>query len=104
MAREAYANWDSLEEVDGNANVTGLLTQGPEIVNDQYPPNHSQAIIRSGATYEQNLYLPGNNISHMECMNDNWQLHSPYFGGLPQVQQSISESSSDGDLTPHGLP
>lgn len=103
MVKEAYANWDSLEEVDGNVNVTGLLTQGHEIVNDQYPTNHSQAITRSGATYEQNLYLPSNNIPHMECMNDNWPLHSPYFG-LQQIQQSISESSSDGDLTSHGLP
>lgn len=102
MVREAYANWNSLEEVDnGNVNETALLTQGHEIVDDQYP-NHPQAMIRTSTAYDQSLYLPSN--SHMvECMSDNWQLHSPYFSTL-QIQHSISESSSDGDLTSHGIP
>lgn len=91
MVREAYANWNSLKEIDHeNMNGTGLLTQGLEMV-DQCPNHHQQAMITA---FEQNLYLPNNN-AHIEC-GDNWQLHSPYNFGALQVQHAMSESSSDG--------
>ncbi|KAF3438583.1 hypothetical protein FNV43_RR21346 [Rhamnella rubrinervis] len=101
LVREAYANWNTLEEIENaNVNETALLTQGHEIVDDQYP-NHPQAMLRSSSAYEQSLYLPSNS-QMVECMSDNWQLHSPYFSTL-QIQPDISESSSDGDLKSHGL-
>ncbi|XP_048328991.2 protein SAR DEFICIENT 1 [Ziziphus jujuba] len=96
LIRQAYSNWNSVKEIDENMNGTALLAQVQEMV-DQYP-NHQQGMIRP---FEQNLYLPSN--AHIEC-SDNWQLHSPYNFPALQIQHTMSESSSEGDLTPHGLP
>ncbi|XVE64034.1 hypothetical protein DITRI_Ditri07aG0069000 [Diplodiscus trichospermus] len=46
LVREAYANWSSLEEMEGFSNDFGLLTQGGDEIVDQYP-NHQQSMVRS---------------------------------------------------------
>ncbi|XP_015068133.1 protein SAR DEFICIENT 1 isoform X2 [Solanum pennellii] len=55
LVKEAYANWSSLEEVDGLVNEPALLTQGEPMV-DQYPNVHQQQqpMIRS---YQRNTIL-----------------------------------------------
>ncbi|KAJ0106042.1 hypothetical protein Patl1_19153 [Pistacia atlantica] len=96
LVKEAYINWHSLEVVEGSLNETALLTQG-ELV-DQYP-NNNLAMLRS---VEQNVYSTDRafdlayltSISHPGC-ND-WQIQTTH----PTIGFPISESSSDGDLTP----
>ncbi|KAJ0048950.1 hypothetical protein Pint_16507 [Pistacia integerrima] len=96
LVKEAYLNWHSLEVVEGGLNETALLTQG-ELV-DQYP-NNNLAMLRS---VEQNVYSTDRafdlaylaSISHPGC-ND-WQIQTTH----PAIGFPISESSSDGDLTP----
>ncbi|KAK4350038.1 hypothetical protein RND71_029351 [Anisodus tanguticus] len=55
LVKEAYANWNSLEEVDGLVNEPALLSQGEPVV-DQYPNVHhqQQPMLRS---YQQNTIL-----------------------------------------------
>ncbi|MCD7451768.1 hypothetical protein HAX54_013416 [Datura stramonium] len=55
LVKEAYANWTSLEEVDGLVDEPALLTQGEPMVN-QYPNVHhqQQPMIRS---YQRNTLL-----------------------------------------------
>lgn len=55
LVKEAYAKWNSLEQVEGLVNEPALLTQGEALV-DQYPNVHQQQqpITRS---YQQNTIL-----------------------------------------------
>ncbi|XP_044465653.1 protein SAR DEFICIENT 1-like [Mangifera indica] len=93
---EAYLNWQKLEEVEGSLNEPALLTLG-EVV-EQYP-NSNMAMVKS---VEQNVYTADKAFelgyppshSHPDC-ND-WQIQTAY----PAIGFAISESSSDGDLTP----
>ncbi|KAK8599570.1 hypothetical protein V6N13_077489 [Hibiscus sabdariffa] len=52
LVRQAYANWSSLEEIEGISNEIGLLTQVDHVV-DPYP-NQQQTIVRP---FQQNAYL-----------------------------------------------
>ncbi|XP_060205531.1 protein SAR DEFICIENT 1-like [Lycium barbarum] len=55
LVKDAYANWSSLEEVDGPVNEPALLTQGEPIM-DQYPnaQHQQQPMLRS---YQGNTVL-----------------------------------------------
>ncbi|KAF7134920.1 hypothetical protein RHSIM_Rhsim08G0131200 [Rhododendron simsii] len=107
LVREAFANWNSLEEVDGLLlNETPLLlTQGNVV--EQYPNHHQQSMATS---YDQQ-HLPitdgsmevasGATNRNMEC-NDHWLVNSTLFSSPIEagVHCNFSESSSDDDLPP----
>lgn len=91
LVRQAYANWNSLMEVEGVVNETALLTQG-EMVD--LCPNNQQLMMVEG-------YIPSNQ-DFVEPGRNNWQMISPsYFNAQVEsnIQCSKMESSSDDDLT-----
>ncbi|GLU12989.1 hypothetical protein SLE2022_296400 [Rubroshorea leprosula] len=103
LVRLAYANWHSLEEVEGALNETALLTQGEQMV-DQYP-NNQQLMVRS---FQQNGYsaqksmVDGCMTSSVDAGRSDWQMiSSPYFNSPIEnsIQCSMMESSSEDDLT-----
>ncbi|KAB2609502.1 hypothetical protein D8674_012670 [Pyrus ussuriensis x Pyrus communis] len=126
LVRQAYANWNSLEVVDAPLNETALLTQGNHI-EEQYPHHHHQAMVMRafdqqnghlGAADHHHKsinvgYLPSTSSINFECTaatnstSDNiWQINSSPYLLSPLVENikcSISDSSSDGDLTSQGL-
>lgn len=73
--KEAYANWSSLQEVDGLVNEPALLTQG-EPVMDQYPnvQQQQQPMIRS---YQQNTILT--DASELLAEYNNWIVNPNYI-------------------------
>ncbi|CAK9145365.1 unnamed protein product [Ilex paraguariensis] len=102
LVRDAYANWNSLEEVDGLLNETTLLTQGDLV--DQYPNQAQSTVAR---LYQQHAFLTDGSIEGAsvqdngqgEC-SDQWvincaNLFTPFENG---VCNNISESSSDGEV------
>ncbi|XP_009601568.1 protein SAR DEFICIENT 1-like [Nicotiana tomentosiformis] len=76
LVKEAYANWSSLEEVDGRVNEPALLTQGETVV-DQYPNVLYQqpTMLRS---YQLNATLPDASEQLVEYNND-WIVSSSYI-------------------------
>ncbi|GLT42154.1 hypothetical protein SLA2020_411460 [Shorea laevis] len=103
LVRQAYANWHSLEEVEGVLNEIALLTQGEQMV-DQYP-NNQQLMVRS---FQQNGYsaeksmVDGCITSSVDAGRSDWQvISSSYFNSQIEnsIQCSMMESSSEDDLT-----
>ncbi|KAL6973566.1 hypothetical protein U1Q18_027751 [Sarracenia purpurea var. burkii] len=97
LVRDAYLNWNSLEEVDGLLNEMPLLTQGDVV--EHYPYNQQHAFLTNGSTVVTSA--PSNAV--MEC--GDWSVNSTLYRGSPiddfGVGYTISESSSsDGDFTP----
>ncbi|KAL5815564.1 hypothetical protein ACOSQ4_026205 [Xanthoceras sorbifolium] len=105
LVREAYSNWYSLEEVEGIPNEPALLTQGDMV--DQYPNNHHhhhhhQHQTMAMKSIQQSGY-PGDKLSAHEVGCSEYQINSTYLSTISiehGIGYSISESSSDGDLTP----
>lgn len=71
---------------------------------DQYP-SHQQTMVKSfdQSGYSADRYIEMGNIpsnTHLEC--NNWQTTSTYHGAPvePVIRYNMSESSSDGELTP----
>ncbi|CAL5445192.1 unnamed protein product [Camellia sinensis] len=105
LVRDAYLNWNSLEEFDGFLNEIPLLTQGE--VEEQYSSHH-ESMVRS--CHQHSFLTDGSTVvatvpsnAHMEC-ND-WLVNStlycsPLDTDTSGVRYHISDSSSDGDLTP----
>ncbi|CAL5445187.1 unnamed protein product [Camellia sinensis] len=105
LVRDAYLNWNSLEEFDGFLNEIPLLTQGE--VEEQYSSHH-ESMVRS--CHQRSFLTDGSTVvatvpsnAHMEC-ND-WLVNStlycsPLDTDTSGVRYHISDSSSDGDLTP----
>ncbi|XP_021292142.1 protein SAR DEFICIENT 1 [Herrania umbratica] len=102
LVRQAYANWNTLEEIEGVSNEIGLLTLGDERMVDQYP-NHQQIMVRS---FQQNGYLTdGSSEGYMpnELRGDgsNWQVSQAYLNTSNEngFRLNILESTSDEELT-----
>ncbi|CAN4088816.1 unnamed protein product [Withania somnifera] len=70
--KEAYANWSSLEEVDGLMNEPALLTQGEAIV-DQYPNVRQLPMIQS---YQRSTILTD---SSEQLVEYNWNVNPNYI-------------------------
>ncbi|KAM7482981.1 hypothetical protein LguiB_007564 [Lonicera macranthoides] len=92
--KEAYLNWNSLEEIDGLVNEPALLTQGNHIVD--------QTIVRS---FQQHAFLTGGSMEGAsvrngdECNDEQWVVNSAGSVWSPiGVRYNLSESSSDGDF------
>ncbi|KAL1810706.1 hypothetical protein ACET3Z_020771 [Daucus carota] len=99
MVRSAYANWNSLQEVDGHLNQTPLLTQGDLV--DQYQSN-SHTIARS---LQQHAFFTDEGTSletaQAEC-SDLW-VETPAFISTAVesgVRYNFPDSPSDGELSP----
>ncbi|XP_044477589.1 protein SAR DEFICIENT 1-like [Mangifera indica] len=101
MVRDAYANWHSLEEVEGSLNEPALLLTQGELV-DEYPSNN----LAMGRPVQQNSfsdrafdigYIPSN----LHPGGNDWQIQTTYLSSSidPPTGFTISESSSDGDPT-----
>ncbi|KAJ8536034.1 hypothetical protein K7X08_034435 [Anisodus acutangulus] len=75
LVKEAYANWNSLEEVDGLVNEPALLSQGEPVV-DQYQNVHhqQQPMLRS---YQQNTILT--DASEQLIEYDGWIVNPNYI-------------------------
>ncbi|THG21115.1 hypothetical protein TEA_012187 [Camellia sinensis var. sinensis] len=103
LVRDAYLNWNSLEEFDGFLNEIPLLTQGE--VEKQHSSHH-ESMVRS--CHQHSFLTDGSTVvatvpsnAHMEC-ND-WLVNSILYCSpldTSGVRYHISDSSSDGDLTP----
>ncbi|KAG5229888.1 protein SAR DEFICIENT [Salix suchowensis] len=103
LIRHAYVEWNSLEQVVnvGVSSDTPLLTQGE-------PVNHRQEIMKSflpiGYSADQRYaHQMGNLPSNPHFGYSNWKISSAYDHGAAVeqgIQYSISESSSDGEITP----
>ncbi|KAJ7975151.1 Calmodulin-binding-like protein [Quillaja saponaria] len=106
LVTEAYTRWNSLEVTEGFSNDVALLMQGE--MAEQYPNNQQASIV----AYDQNAYLSDrpveinygeSNANNVGCSSDyNWLMNatytpSPFGNGIPYT---MSESSSDGDITP----
>ncbi|KAG5536126.1 hypothetical protein RHGRI_023793 [Rhododendron griersonianum] len=107
LVREAYAHWNSLEEVDGLLlNETPLLLTQDNVV-EQYPNHHQQSLATSYD--QQHLSITDGSMEvasaatnrNMEC-NDHWLVNSTLFSSPIEagVHCNFSESSSDDDLPP----
>ncbi|KAK3021008.1 hypothetical protein RJ639_046038 [Escallonia herrerae] len=102
LVKDAYTNWNSLEEVDGMSNEPSLLTQGDFV--DQYS-NQCHATVRSdehrARLMDESIQvasMPSNAI--IQC-ND-WVVSSAYISSTPienGAPYNFSESSSDGEVT-----
>ncbi|OWM65127.1 protein SAR DEFICIENT 1-like [Punica granatum] len=119
MVRQAHANWSSLHEFEGLMNETALLTQGE--VEDQYPPRNEMAAERAlpfqhgGYQSDRTLFevgyfpLPSNSCSsnnnHVQNVGTNdWQMTTSVTTPVEHIiRYSITEASSDGDLTPRSF-
>ncbi|KAB5524392.1 hypothetical protein DKX38_022141 [Salix brachista] len=106
LIRQACVEWNSLEQVVGVSSDTPLLTQG-EPVDQQYQ-NHQQTIVKSFlpigfSTDHRYADQMGNLPSNPPLGYNNWKISSAYDHGAAVeqgIQYSISESSSDGEITP----
>ncbi|XP_011008308.1 PREDICTED: uncharacterized protein LOC105113713 [Populus euphratica] len=101
LVRHAYVEWNSLEKVAGFPSDTPLLTQGEPV--DQYLDQH-QTTVKSfpplGYSTDHNRYIEMGNVPSNAY--NNWKMTSNYYHGAavePGIQYSISESSSDGEIT-----
>lgn len=99
MVKSAYANWNSLQEVDGQLSQTPLLTQGDLV--DQYP-NNNQTIARS---FQQHAFFTDEATSlhnaQAEC-TDHW-VDTPAFISTAVesgVRYNFPDSPSDSELSP----
>ncbi|KAJ6676983.1 PROTEIN SAR DEFICIENT 1 [Salix viminalis] len=101
LIRQAYVEWNSLEQVVGVSSDIPLLTQGE-------PVDHRQAIMKSFlpigySTEHRYNHQVGNLPSKPHFGYSNWKISSAYDHGAAVeqgIQYSISESSSDGEITP----
>ncbi|XP_027122520.1 protein SAR DEFICIENT 1 [Coffea arabica] len=104
LGQDAYANWKSLEEIEGQVNETALLTMGE--IGDQVP-NHQQP--KMGSSYQggQALLLDGStnqmasiaNNNEQVTYNNDWGLNCSYLWTPGQNSgRYFPESSSEGDL------
>ncbi|KAJ6687781.1 hypothetical protein OIU74_016472 [Salix koriyanagi] len=101
LIRQAYVEWNSLEQVVGVSSDIPLLTQGE-------PVNHRQEIMKSFlpigySTEHRYNHQVGNLPSNPHFGYSNWKISSAYDHGAAVeqgIQYSISESSSDGEITP----
>ncbi|KAG2667461.1 hypothetical protein I3760_15G116200 [Carya illinoinensis] len=115
LARAAYANWSSLQEVDGTLmHETPLLTQG-ETINEQYPCNHHQQQLSMVKPFHQQDDHQGYNIVDRSTIDvvygglgdeqirscGDWIISMPIENGFNY--STISESSSDGEFVPSKL-
>ncbi|KAJ6868513.1 protein SAR DEFICIENT 1-like [Populus alba x Populus x berolinensis] len=102
LVRQAYVEWNSLEEVAGfPSDSTHLLTQGEPV--DQYLNQH-QTTVKSfpplGYSTDHNRYIETGNVPSNAYSN--WKITSNHYHGAAVeqgMQYSISESSSDGEIT-----
>ncbi|GMY15309.1 protein SAR DEFICIENT 1 [Fagus crenata] len=101
LVRDAYANWRSLQEVDENLNETALLTQGE--IMEQYP-NHQLAMVKP---FQHNEYISdraidmGYELSSGQAGCSDWVINPTCIMPIENaINYNISESSSDGELTP----
>ncbi|KAG7944635.1 hypothetical protein I3843_15G112300 [Carya illinoinensis] len=112
LARGAYANWSSLQEIDGTLmHETPLLTQG-ETINEQYPCNHHQQQLSMVKPFHQQDDHQGYNIVDRSTIDvvygglgdaqirscGDWTISMPIENGFNY--STVSESSSDGELAP----
>ncbi|KAG6746844.1 hypothetical protein POTOM_049215 [Populus tomentosa] len=102
LVRQAYVEWNSLEEVAGfPSDSTHLLTQGEPV--DQYLNQH-QTTVKSfpplAYSTDHNRYIETGNVPSNAY--NNWKITSNHYHGAAVeqgIQYSISESSSDGEIT-----
>lgn len=102
LVRQAYVEWNSLEEVAGfPSDSTHLLTQGEPV--DQYLNQH-QTTVKSfpplGYSTDHNRYIETRTVP--SSAYNNWKITSNHYHGAAVeqgIQYSISESSSDGEIT-----
>ncbi|KAK3225291.1 hypothetical protein Dsin_005153 [Dipteronia sinensis] len=104
LVRDAYSNWYSLEELEGLPNEPALLTQGDMV--DQYP-NHHHHHHHHQSMAMKSIQQSGYPIDHKsaEVGCSDWQINSNTYLSTISIEHgiggySISESSSDGELTP----
>ncbi|KDP20146.1 hypothetical protein JCGZ_05915 [Jatropha curcas] len=105
LVRQAYANWNSLQEIVGVSSEMALLTLGEQAVNE-YPSHHLQAMIKPiheiGYSSDDRYTDMGTQLNTSSTANmmgyNNW--HNMAAPISPTIGYSISESSSDGELTP----
>ncbi|XP_065860753.1 protein SAR DEFICIENT 1 [Euphorbia lathyris] len=102
LARQAYSNWSSLQEVVGISSHIGLLTQGKQ----EYPSEMNQGMVKAihQIEYTSDAYIEMGSTSTSSGAQMgyiNWQNGAV---ASPCIGYSISESSSDvgvdNDLTP----
>ncbi|PHT47442.1 Protein SAR DEFICIENT 1 [Capsicum baccatum] len=95
LVKDAYANWSSLEEVDGLVNEPALLTQG-EPTMDQYPNVQQQPLIR---TYQRNTILTDASDEQLAEYND-WIVNPNYICTLADNNAGgyFSDGSSNRQL------
>ncbi|XP_052179945.1 protein SAR DEFICIENT 1 [Diospyros lotus] len=93
LVREAYHNWNCLEEIEVPMNETPLLTQG-DGVEEHYPNCYQQTLM--GSYHQEHAFLtngsmgPGPGLG--SASSNEWLLVQTGVG------YNISESSSDGEL------
>ncbi|KAL3512230.1 hypothetical protein ACH5RR_024947 [Cinchona calisaya] len=104
LVKDAYSNWKTLEEVDGQVNETALLTLGDFVNQYPIPPQKiescsyegGQELLTDGSTDHQLASIP-NNIDQGEY-ND-WNVNCSYLcNPVESSGRYFSESSSEGDL------
>ncbi|KAM3246224.1 protein SAR DEFICIENT 1 [Capsicum annuum] len=95
LVKDAYANWSSLEEVDGLVNEPALLTQG-EPTMDRYPNVQQQPLIR---TYQRNTILTDASDEQLAEYND-WIVNPNYICTLADNNTDgyFSDGSSNRQL------
>ncbi|KAM3268738.1 protein SAR DEFICIENT 1 [Capsicum chacoense] len=95
LVKDAYANWSSLEEVDGLVNEPALLTQG-EPTMDRYPNVQQQPLIR---TYQRNTILTDASDEQLAEYND-WIVNPNYICTLADNNTGgyFSDGSSNRQL------
>ncbi|KAJ4827100.1 hypothetical protein Tsubulata_042882 [Turnera subulata] len=87
LVRQAYGHWYSLEEVV-----------------DQYPASHHQGSsiksLQQQSGYSADFYNEGGNNTHIRQSTSAYHHHHQGAVVDPNIRYSMSESSSDGELTP----
>ncbi|KAF5469072.1 hypothetical protein F2P56_013172 [Juglans regia] len=120
LARAAYANWSSLQEVDGTLmHETPLLTQG-ETIDEQYYPNHHHQLSMVKSFHHQQDHHEGYNTvdhrsnidvvygglgdEHIRSSCSDWIISMPIENGMINYSTISDQSSSDGEFIPSKLP
>ncbi|XAR63930.1 hypothetical protein NMG60_11024088 [Bertholletia excelsa] len=73
MVKDAYLNWNSLQEIDGHLTEAPLLLTQGEVVKDEYPSDHHvQNMMRSNQQQHQHAFLTDGSPE-----NNSWLWQSP---------------------------
>ncbi|CAI9113535.1 OLC1v1014149C1 [Oldenlandia corymbosa var. corymbosa] len=100
LVKDAYANWSTLDEVDGHVNETALLSMGDQFVGQPYPIRHGALLTDGSNSVNPNQTNGHSNCQQVEYNNDEWDINCSYLCNTPiePTGRYFPEASPEDDL------